>query len=392
MARAHPPTSGRLEAKAPVAQGGARGPKAAQPRVRDLVVAGGGPACLAVAIAAAARGLDVLVLERGALPADKACGEGLLPAGVRALETLGALGLVPGEDQAPIRAIRWIDEQGASAEARFAGDGGLGVRRTALSQALLTRARQAGAEVRERTPVVSHRRGPRGVEVGTPSTIERARLLVGADGLLSPVRVREGLDRPTSGEERFGLRRHYALRPWTDAVEVHFGDGVEAYVTPAGRERVGVAMLCESACRAPFGQLLALFPAVRTRLGAALFDSAPAGAGPFGREATARTRDRLVLVGDAAGYVDAITGEGISMALEAALDLAEVLPEALARGATRQSLQAFDRAQARRWRTYAATARFVLGLARRPEARHRVLLAAARHPKVLSRLVSWAVG
>ncbi|MBI5069040.1 MAG: NAD(P)/FAD-dependent oxidoreductase [Deltaproteobacteria bacterium] len=365
---------------------------ALEPRIRDLVVAGGGPAGLAVAIAAASRGLDVLVLERGTLPADKACGEGLLPGGVRALEALGALRLVPADDQAPIRAIRWIDEEGTTAEARFAGEGGLGVRRTALSQALLGRARAAGAEVRERTPVVSHRRGPKGVEVGTPSAIERARLLVAADGLLSPIRVREGLDRPLSGEERFGLRRHYALRPWTDAVEVHFADGVEAYVTPAGRQRVGVAFLCEEACRAPFGQLLSLFPAVRARLGGAAFDSAPAGAGPFGRESTARTRDRLVLVGDAAGYVDAITGEGISMALESALDLGAILPEALAQGATRKALLPFDRAQGRRWRKYAAAARFVLGLARRPEARRRVLEAAGRHPRVLSRLVSWAVG
>jgi len=361
------------------------------PRLRDLIVAGGGPAGLAVATAAAAQGLDVLVLEKGTLPADKACGEGLLPAGVRALEALGALALVPPADQAPVRAIRWIDGE-VVAEARFPGEGGLGIRRTALSAALLARARGAGAEVRERTPVVTHRRRPDLVEVGTPSAIERARLLVAADGLASPIRVREGLDRAQGGEERYGLRRHFTLAPWTDAVEVYFGEGVEAYVTPAGTSRVGVAMLCEESARAPYPELLARFPALAARLRGIPFDSAPAGAGPLARECAERTRDRLVLVGDAAGYVDAITGEGLSLAFQAALDLGRLLPEALAHGASASALAAWSRLQRRRWLRYAASSRFVLGLARRPQARIRVLQAAARHPRALSRLVSWAVG
>jgi flavin-dependent dehydrogenase len=206
------------------------------------------------------------------------------------------------------------------------------------------------------------------------------------------VRAREGLERAAPRRERFGLRRHVALRPWSDEVEVHFGDGVEAYVTPCGRERVGVAVLFEASARAPWPELLSRFPALASRLAGAPWDSAPAGAGPLGRAVAARTRDRLVLVGDAAGYVDAITGEGLSLAFEAALDLGRMLPEALARGATRGALRGFDRAQARRWRRYAAAARLVLGLARRPGARRRVLLAAARHPRALARVVGWAVG
>ena len=359
---------------------------------RDLVVVGGGPAGLAAAAAAAARGLGVLLLERGSLPADKACGEGLLPAGVRALEALGALALLPPEERAPLRAIRWIDASGATAEARFPGEGGLGVRRTALSAALLARARAAGVEVRERTPAVSHRRGPSGVEVATPSAVERAALLVAADGLSSPIRVREGLDRPVGGVQRFGVRRHFGVAPWTDAVEVWFGEGLEAYVTPCGPRRVGVALLHEASARSSFGEMLERFPALRARLGRAPFESAQAGAGPLQREASARVRDRLVLLGDAAGYVDAITGEGLTLALESALELGQALPDALARGAGEAALAPWARATGRRFRGYAAQTRFVLGLARRPEARRRVLSAAARHPRALSRLVSWAVG
>src|SRR5919198_3830521 len=112
--------------------------------LRDIIVVGAGPAGLAVAIAAAERGLDVLVLERGALPADKACGEGLLPAAVRALHALGVRALLDPSACAPLRAIRWID--GALvAEATLPGAGGLGVRRTALSAGLAPRGRHAGA-------------------------------------------------------------------------------------------------------------------------------------------------------------------------------------------------------------------------------------------------------
>ncbi|HTP29772.1 MAG TPA: FAD-dependent oxidoreductase, partial [Anaeromyxobacteraceae bacterium] len=97
-------------------------------RLRDVIVVGGGPAGLAVGLVAARRGLDVLVLERGSLPPDKACGEGILPAGVRALDALGVRALLDTSGVAPVRAIRWVDG-GVSAEALLPEPGGLGVRR-----------------------------------------------------------------------------------------------------------------------------------------------------------------------------------------------------------------------------------------------------------------------
>jgi flavin-dependent dehydrogenase len=359
--------------------------------IRDVLIAGGGPAGLGVAAAAAARGLDVVVLERASLPADKACGEGLLPAGLRALEELGALGRIPAADRAPIRAIRWVDGGGAFAEATLPGPAA-GIRRTALSAALLAQARAAGAEVRERTPLVAHRRHPQGVEAETPGGQLKARLLVAADGLASPVREREGLARPERGAARFGLRRHFALAPWSDRVEVHFGDGVEAYVTPAGASRVGVAILCEAAARRPYQELLSGFPSLAARLAGARHDSPPAGAGPLRRGATEPVRDRLVLVGDAAGFVDAITGEGLSLAFLAALDLARALPEALARGASAEALREFARGQARRWRRYAVATHLLLALSRRSGARRWAIAAAGRHPRALERMVAWAMG
>lgn len=361
--------------------------------MRDVVVVGGGPAGLATGIAAAASGLSAVVLERRALPADKACGEGLLPGGVRALEALGARRHLDPDGFSPVRAIRWIQEDGSAAEARLPDPGGLGVRRLALSAALLARAREVGVEIREGATVEGHRREEEGAVVRLAGGEEvRGRLLVAADGLSSPVREREGLGRAPRTPRRFGLRRHVAMAPWTDAVLVHFSPGAEAYVTPAGPRRVGIAFLFEEGVAPDFASLLSRFPGLARKVAGAPFDSAAAGAGPFGREARTRVLDRLVLAGDAGGYVDAITGEGVSLALEEALVLGRMLPGALARGASREALLPWERAVRARHLRHAAVTRLVLSMARRPGLR-RAAVGGLRHaPRLFDALVARAVG
>jgi flavin-dependent dehydrogenase len=361
--------------------------------VRDVIVIGGGPAGLAAAAAVAARGLDTLLLERRELPADKACGEGLLPGGVRALEALGAARHLDPDGWSRLRAIRWIQEDGRSAEARLPAPGGMGIRRLALSAALAARARQAGAEVRDGTPVDSHRREASGATVLLSSGEElQARVLVAADGLGSAVREREGLSGPAAVPRRFGLRRHFALAPWADAVEVHFSPGAEAYVTPVGPRRVGLAFLFEEGEAPVFDALLARFPVLASRLEGAPFDSALAGAGPLGRKASARVLPRLILAGDAGGYVDAITGEGVSLALEEAVLLGELLPDALSLGATREALLPWERAVRARHLRHAAVTRLVLGMARRPALRRTAVSLLGRAPRLFDALVAGAVG
>jgi len=361
--------------------------------VRDLLVVGGGPAGLAVAAAGARRGLDVLLVERRGLPADKACGEGLLPESVRALQELGALDHLDRARCAPFRSIRWVSEDGSAAEAALPAPGGLGVRRLALSAALVARARELGAEVRERTSLAGHRIEPGGaVGVLEGGEVVRARLLVAADGLASPVRDRQGLGRAARGRRRFGLRRHFAVAPWSDAVEVHFSAGAEAYLTPVGPAEVGLAFLFEDGVAPDYPGLLERFPALARRLAGAASTSPPAGAGPLRRRATARTADRLLLAGDAGGYVDAVTGEGLSLALSGAWMLGEMLPEALARGASREALRPWERAVGSRYRRYALVTALVLALARRPRLRRRALAFLAARPELFAGLVARAIG
>ena len=131
----------------------------------------------------------------------------------------------------------------------------------------------------------------------------RSRWLVAADGLHSPTRQALGLDRPVSAPPRYGLRRHYRVAPWSDVVEVHWSTEAEAYITPVAPDVVGVALLGPRGTG--FERVLRGFPEVLRRLDGAPPVSPVRGAGPLRRTAARRVHGRVLLVGDASGYVDA---------------------------------------------------------------------------------------
>jgi menaquinone-9 beta-reductase len=367
-----------------------------------LLIAGGGPAGLAAALAAKQHGIAALVLERQRPPIDKACGEGIMPDGVAAL---GALGVEPpGVD---LRGIRYVDETG-TAEAPFPGAPGRGVRRTALHAAMAAAVEAAGIEVRwgEKVESVSL-----DGEVRTARETLRGEWVVGADGLHS--RGWAGLAEPPPGRRfgarrstarRFGVRRHFRLAPWSDLVEVHWRDGVEAYVTPVADDEVGVAMLWSkephgggsssgsggegSGSRSAgegdrngegFDALLARFPGVATRLAGAPEVSRDRGAGPFRQRAHGVTRGRIILIGDAAGYLDAITGEGLGLSFQQA----QALGAALGSG----DLAGYVRASRRLARLSDALTEALLFCERRPWLRRRLLRELGRRPALFSRLL-----
>jgi menaquinone-9 beta-reductase len=360
----------------------------------DVAIAGGGPAGLAAAIHAARGGLSVAVFEREELPRDKACGEGLMPPGLRALERLGARAGLGPADWAPIRGIRYLQEDGSALEGRLPGEGGIGIRRTALARVLLDKARESGVTVHAKTAVRAHRRAEDRTSIETDGGTWEAAVLVAADGLASPLRAAEGLDVATSGPRRYGLRQHVRLRPWTDCVEVHLSKGLEAYVTPAGAERVGVAFLWEDGLVPPqisWPALVQRFPVLADRLLGAEPDSTPRGAGPLRRRVLGRVRPGFVLLGDAAGYVDAITGEGLSLALVCAEALGACLPEAVARHGAATAFRPYLATCQREYRRYALVAGSVLWLARHPTWRRSVLAALGRSPDAFSWLLAHSV-
>lgn len=275
----------------------------------DLVVAGGGPAGLATAIHAARAGLEVVVIEKRTGPIDKACGEGLMPHAVRQLELLGA---TPAG--IPFRGVRYLDGN-HSVTAQFGSGPGLGVRRRTLHESLLEQTAAAGVSVvHEKIGAVAQDGESVTVHVGRSGI--RARYLAAADGLHSPIRADLGLERPAGRTRRWGIKRHIAVAPWSDVVEVYWSPGAgEAYVTPVADDCVGIAILTSRQGR--FEQHLDAFPALRE-----LTDGHPyepdRAAGPLRQRVRGRVAGRVLLVGDAAGYVDALTGEGLGLAFAAA--------------------------------------------------------------------------
>ncbi|AKU92970.1 NAD(P)/FAD-dependent oxidoreductase [Vulgatibacter incomptus] len=357
--------------------------------LHELAIVGAGPAGLALAIQAASRGIATVVFDARASPLDKACGEGLMPGGVRALEALGVA--LPSRDACvPFNGIRYVQEDGSEVSARFRRGVGLGIRRVALQQALLARANALGVELRLGCGVSGFSRMPGALSLHTEAGVVRARMVVAADGLASPLRRQAGLEGCPPAIRRFGARRHYRLAPWSDHVEVHWAEGVEAYVTPAGERRVGVALLWDAAHLGPrrHGELLARFPLLAERLAGAPVDSDVRGAGPMARSVKRRIGERLALLGDAAGYVDAISGEGLSSAFQASSKLASLLPDALARHASPRALMPYEKAAAAAFRRHEAVTRAMLLLSRHPAARRHAFAVLARRPSLFEALVA----
>lgn len=346
----------------------------------DVLVVGGGPAGLTTAIACRRRGLSVYVVDRAKPTLDKACGEGLMPDGLAILEDLGVpSGAVGGH---PFHGIRYL-EGDLLAEGRFPGPPGMGVRRTQLHDALVQRAEACGVEVRWGCRATGLRQTAHAVTLdlqGEPSLT--GRWLVGADGLRSKVRQWADMGRVTvegPRHRRFGIRRHYRLAPWSDCVDVHWADGREAYVTPVGPQTVGVAILWQGA-PSGFDAQLKSFPRLAKRLDGAQAASRDRGSGPLQQPVRSVQRGRVALVGDASGYLDAITGEGLSLAFHQSVALAG----ALADGAPSR----YRRAHRRIGRLPEAMIRLLLFVESRPRLRRRMIQALAREPAVFDRFLA----
>jgi flavin-dependent dehydrogenase len=397
--------------------------------VIDVLVAGGGPVGLAAAIGCALAGLSVAVAEPRATPVDKACGEGVMPAAVRRLD---ALGVTP--EGFPLRGIRYLDAA-HRADAPFRHGDGRGVRRTVLQASLAARAASLGVAVLPaRVTGFSQHDGH-----VTAGGVE-ARYLVAADGLHSPIRralerdtapvpggsadrAEAGARNPAPGDPaqgqltlehpalghparqqqtqrhlargyqappRYGLRRHYRVVPWTDLVEVYWAAGAEAYVTPVSADVVGVGLLFARPERNGtrpgagdgFAARLAAFPALAERLGDAAPASAVRGAGPLRQDVRRRVYGRVLLVGDASGYLDALTGEGLGVGLAQA----EVLARCLAAGRPADYERAWRRVSRPAWRLTAG----LLWSRNQPLLAPRIVPAAQYLPWLFSALVNHA--
>jgi flavin-dependent dehydrogenase len=271
----------------------------------------------------------------------------------------------------PIRGISYRDGD-RHVDAKFKRGTGRGVRRTVLHSALTDAAVEAGVEiVRDEIREISQ--DANGVRTGR----WRARYLAAADGLHSPIRRTLGLEQSSPGPRRWGIRRHVQTAPWSDHVEVHWAAGAEAYVTPVADDCVGVALL--SSGRGGFECHLEEFPELRDRIDGHPHEPDRA-AGPLRQKVSSRRAGRILLVGDAAGYVDALTGEGLGLAFGAA----EALVECVVAGRPED----YDKRWRQLTRRYRMLTAALLQASAYAPARSRIVPAAVAMPTVFTGIVN----
>jgi flavin-dependent dehydrogenase len=321
----------------------------------DAVVVGGGPAGAATAARLAGAGHAVLLLDRAEFPRRKACGECVNPAGLAALHALGAWDAV--EAAGPARLDGWRIRPGSEEgfRGRFPGGvHGIGIEREVLDSVLLDHARRCGVEVRTGQRVADVvREGGRvvGVRVGTDEI--RARLVVGADGLRSVVMRRLGLLRRAPRLRKLALTAHVvgvegAGRGWGELRALGRGCVGIAEVG-GGRWNVTVVVAGDEAHEVA-GDPAAFFDDALRRFGfadARRVDDVLA-TGPFDFPVRRAIADGALLVGDAAGYYDPFTGQGIYRALRGAELAARTAGEALrANDLSAAALAPYERARRR---------------------------------------------
>jgi geranylgeranyl reductase family protein len=314
-----------------------------------VVVVGAGPAGAAAAHATASRGIRTILLERARHPREKVCGEGCTPRAVRNLERMGLLGSLESQG-AQVSHAFLVSPGGIELHtplpARVHGGKALVVPRAALDARLVDRAVRSGAELREQVRVESVQSHDRGIRVlcRGHEPID-ADVVIGCDGMPSVVRK-------SLGAAAFSPRQHaFAMRGIFENVDLRHPEALTivwdrrvlpaygwVFPLPGGRANVGIGLRTDKLREHDAG-LPAIFdrfldsPRLRTMLRHARINGRAKGHGlPMTSRWGRVVFDRAILAGDAAGFVNPLTGEGIEYALESGELAGEIAAAAASRG------------------------------------------------------------
>src|SRR5262245_15449817 len=379
----------------------------------DCVVVGAGPAGSVTALLLARAGFDVVILDRQTFPRAKPCGDCLSPQANLLLAELGVLTTIRAQQPARLGGWRISAPSGNSFEARFAdctGDPrvhhGLALAREQFDSVLLEAARTAGARVHTgvRVENLLHDNGHIS-GVSTRSSTEgltevRARLTVGADGLRSTLRKSLGLAGRAPRLRKVALSAHAAgVTDVQDLGELHLGDGICAGLAPISADgsqcnitlvvdadRFGRELAGKPASR--FRQRLAAFPRLRERVQQLELVSELQAAGPFDRPTAGVVKPGAALVGDAAGYFDPFTGQGIFQAMAGAQLLAREAARALHAGIPHLALNGYARAHGSLTTGTRFVQRLIDYVCARPAQAERCVAALAHAPRAARHLIA----
>lgn len=307
----------------------------------DAVVVGAGPAGSAIAASLATSGARVVLVERAHHPRPKACAEYASP---RIVEELMRIGLPPAAWTGHAVALSGmhIHAGGRSVPITYADRRGprsaWGIDRRRFDARLARHAVDEGADLREGSAVVAlsylHDRasGVRVRSLGTGRDEElRADWIIGADGARSTIARLVGVERPVRFPRRLGLIAHHSAGSGLDDHgEMHVGDGFYVGLAPTPGEELNVGMALPLAdggrpAATRFDAAIAALPAVAARLRGTTRVTPIRGAAPIGHRVADTAGPGWLLIGDAAGFVDPFTGEGIHRALRSARAAADAL-------------------------------------------------------------------
>jgi flavin-dependent dehydrogenase len=317
----------------------------------DVVIVGASVAGASAALALAPEGCRILLLDEAVFPRDKPCGEGIMPQGVGILAELGLATEILASGGTKFRGIRYRNRQGIWAQADFPPSSfGIAIRRWHLDHLLLRKAKAfPNVTTREGfrvTEVVQEGRVVKGVvghPVDAPTLREvfHAPLTIGADGRHSVFHAACGLTKTYLPRKRFGVTGHLK---GTDVgapyVEILSHAEGEIYVTPCGEGHTLVALLLEEKSMRFFSRdlpgryraLLMSAEGFRERAWASELVGEVFAVGPLGFTIEPCYRPGLLLIGDSAGFLDPITGEGITLALKSVRAAVPLIREAFAVG------------------------------------------------------------
>jgi flavin-dependent dehydrogenase len=360
------------------------------PADTDVAIVGAGPIGSALALMLARHGRRVLLLEKATFPRDKPCGEGLMPVGLAILLELGIS--LAAADFPRLRGVLYRLSDGRSAFGAFRADDGTlvegaGVRRLRLDPLLAARAAENRlVEFRPGVVVRGLELGREGVRLQTSAGEVAATWLVAADGIGSPVRRWMGWEQPSRGH-RLGLVGHlhhpaHGIRE----IVVTVLQGSETYVAPSSPDEVLAVVLGD---RGRLGGAHASLPQVyRSTMSRAHPELGfePSGpllsAGPFLVKPRQVADGAVFLVGDAAGFIDPLTGDGITAGLCAAQELVRLLVEN-----PEHAAPTYRAWHARQWRRRRLVTGLAMSLSGHPALARRSVEGMARNPAALEALI-----
>ncbi len=294
---------------------------------KQVVIIGGGPAGLFSALKLSQNGHQVTVIEKSIWPVEKLCGEGIMPRGREILEENGLVDVIDHGKRNFFRGIAYISKK-HHIKVRFRdGRAGVAIERKVFANMLFQQvSRQENIRLLPNHHFKKYHKEKElfYIDVKDDVTGEEIKLgpfdiLIGADGRLSKVRKQAELDADFKlPYKRIGVRSYYKISPWTDLVEVWWGDGLEAYVTPIAKDKVSVIFGWDTNEKSYHrDSLLEHIPGLASKLKDVELDGKSMVLGNLAHRAQAAYKDNLFLVGDSFTFLDGITGEGITLALTA---------------------------------------------------------------------------